>query len=161
VFHKSSEAKAVLELVGEGAYLLALFAALGLGQPFTPFQGLIFSEGQKHRNQVSSVTLEMSIAFSSHRLQRRIMVHLTTERSLPRCIQSLPQNPAFGPTQLRSFVPIFNQKAAEVRDIWLSKLNENDADAVELDVTIYMSRATLDIIGLAGWSMFTGKPTFL
>jgi cytochrome P450 len=60
-------------------------------------------------------------------------------------------NPAFGPTQLRSFAPIFNQKAAEVRDIWLSQLNENNADAVELDVTIYMSRATLDIIGLAGF----------
>ena len=63
--------------------------------------------------------------------------------------------------QLKSFVPIFNQKAVEVRNIWLSQLNENNVDTLELDVTTYMSRATLDIIGLAGWSMFTGKPAFL
>ena len=58
-------------------------------------------------------------------------------------------------------MPIFNQKAAEVQNIWLSQLNENNADTVELDVSIYMSRATLDIIGLAGWSMFTGEPALL
>jgi hypothetical protein len=62
------------------------------------------------------------------------------------------QNPAFGPAQLKSFTPIFNQKASEVRNIWLSQLNENNADIMMVDVTSYMSRATLDIIGLAGWS---------
>ena len=73
----------------------------------------------------------------------------------------LPQNPAFGPAQLKSFVPIFNQKAAEVQNIWLSQLNENSMDSVEIDVSIYMSRATLDIIGLAGWSVSVRKPAFL
>ena len=58
-------------------------------------------------------------------------------------------------------MPIFNQKAAEVKNIWLTQLNENNADTLELDVTIYMSRATLDIIGLAGRSVFIGKPAFL
>ena len=60
------------------------------------------------------------------------------------------QNPAFGPGQLRSFTPIFNQKATEVRDIWLSQLNESPTDVIKVNVPYYMSRATLDIIGLAG-----------
>lgn len=74
---------------------------------------------------------------------------------------TLPQNPAFGPAQLKSFVPIFNQKAAEVQNLWLTQLNENSTDTLELDVTTYMGHATLDIIGLAGWSVFIGKPAFL
>lgn len=69
-----------------------------------------------------------------HRKQRRIM------------------NPAFGPGQLRSFTLIFNQKAREVRNIWLSQLNESQADVINVDVPYYMSRATLDIIGLAGFN---------
>ena len=73
----------------------------------------------------------------------------------------LPQNPAFGPAQLKSLVPIFNQKAAELQSVWLSQLNENNVDTVELDVTIYIGRATLDIIGLAGWNVFIDKRTFL
>ncbi|KAF9778944.1 cytochrome P450 [Thelephora terrestris] len=68
-----------------------------------------------------------------HRKQRRIM------------------NPAFGPGQLRSFTPIFNQKAHEVRNIWFSQLNEAQADVIEVDVPNYMGRVTLDIIGLAGF----------
>ena len=48
-----------------------------------------------------------------------------------------------------------------MQNIWLSQLNESNADTIELDVTIYMSRATLDIIGLTGWSVFVGKPAFL
>ncbi|KAF9645313.1 cytochrome P450 [Thelephora ganbajun] len=68
-----------------------------------------------------------------HRKQRRIM------------------NPAFGPAQLKSFTPIFNQKASEVRNIWLSQLNENNTDVIKVDVPYYMSRTTLDIIGLAGF----------
>lgn len=68
-----------------------------------------------------------------HRKQRRIM------------------NPAFGPAQVKSFVPIFNQKASEVHSIWISELNESNADVIKLNVTSYMGRATLDIIGLAGF----------
>ena len=60
------------------------------------------------------------------------------------------QNPAFGPGQLRSFTPIFNRKAIEVQNIWLSQLNENQTDVIKVDLPYYMSRATLDIIGLAG-----------
>ena len=60
------------------------------------------------------------------------------------------QNPAFGLGQLRSFTPIFNQKATEVRNIWLSQLNESQTDVIKMDIPYYMNRATLDIIGLAG-----------
>ena len=68
------------------------------------------------------------------------------------------QNPAFGPAQLKSFTPVFNQKASEVRNIWISQLNESDTDVIKVDVTSYMSRATLDIIGLTGRSTPTRKP---
>ena len=71
------------------------------------------------------------------------------------------QNPAFGPGQLRSFTPIFNQKVQEVQDIWLSQLNEAQADVIKVEVPYYMSRATLDIIGLAGWCTLTTKPLLL
>ena len=43
-----------------------------------------------------------------------------------------------------------------MRSIWLSKLNEDNTDVVNLDVTFHMDRATLDIIGLAGSNEFTG-----
>jgi hypothetical protein len=72
-----------------------------------------------------------------------------------------PQNPAFGPAQLRSFTPIFNQKAVEVRNIWLSQLNENPADVIKINIPYYMSRTTLDIIGLAGQNALTTKPLFV
>jgi len=72
-------------------------------------------------------------------------------------LKTLPQNPAFGPAQLKSLTPIFNQKASELRNIWLSQLNENNADIIEVDFDSYMGCSTLDIIGLAGWSMLAGK----
>jgi len=72
-------------------------------------------------------------------------------------LRTSPQNPAFGPTQLRSFTEIFKQKASELRDIWLSQLNENNTDIIEVDVNFYLSRCALDVIGLAGWSALAGK----
>ena len=72
-----------------------------------------------------------------------------------------PQNPAFGPAQLKSFTPIFNQKASEVRDIWLSQLNENNVGVIKVNITLYMNRAALDIIGSAGSSILAGTPVFL
>jgi len=72
-------------------------------------------------------------------------------------LKTLPQNPVFGPAQLKSFTSIFNQKASEVRNILLSQLNENNADVIKVDVNYYMSRFVLDIIGLVGWNTLTGK----
>lgn len=45
-----------------------------------------------------------------------------------------------------------------MRNIWISELNASNTDVIMVDAPFYMSRATLDIIGLAGLSTFTGKP---
>ncbi|KDQ11802.1 hypothetical protein BOTBODRAFT_176997 [Botryobasidium botryosum FD-172 SS1] len=67
-----------------------------------------------------------------HKRQRRIM------------------NPSFGPAQIRSLTSIFLEKSQELRDIWLKKIAESDS-VYEADVFSWLSRATLDIIGLAGF----------
>ena len=85
------------------------------------------------------------------------MVCLNTQNLYRKPSTLFLQNPAFGPGQLRSFTPIFNQKAAEVRDIWLSQLGENEADVINVDFPHYMGRATLDIIGLAGQNILMTK----
>lgn len=67
-----------------------------------------------------------------HRKQRRIM------------------NPAFGPAQIRELTPIFVEKSAKLRDVLQAQLSDDGAPA-KIDVLSWLSRATLDIIGLAGF----------
>ncbi|KAG9003825.1 hypothetical protein FRB93_010841 [Tulasnella sp. JGI-2019a] len=70
-----------------------------------------------------------------HRRQRKIM------------------NPCFGNAQIRELVPIFNTKAFQLRDIWLHEISEHSEEpGYEVDVLEGLSRATLDIIGFAGFS---------
>ncbi|KAG9003793.1 hypothetical protein FRB93_010809 [Tulasnella sp. JGI-2019a] len=68
-----------------------------------------------------------------HRRQRKIM------------------NPCFGIAQIRELMPIFYAKSFELRDMWMSKISEHSGTA-EIDALQGLSRATLDIIGLAGFS---------
>ncbi|CAL1696958.1 unnamed protein product [Somion occarium] len=68
-----------------------------------------------------------------HRQQRKIM------------------NPAFGPAQLREFTDIFFDKALQLRNIWNSQVSKNSG-STRIDVLNWMSRMTLDIIGLAGFN---------
>ncbi|KAG8889125.1 hypothetical protein FRB98_005740 [Tulasnella sp. 332] len=70
---------------------------------------------------------------SDHRRQRKIM------------------NPCFGLAQIRDLMPIFYAKAFELRDVWLSQVTD-DSEEQEVDVLQGLSRATLDVIGLAGFS---------
>ncbi|KAF8188482.1 cytochrome P450 [Mycena galopus ATCC 62051] len=69
-----------------------------------------------------------------HRQQRKIM------------------NPAFGAPQIRELTEIFIQKSLELRDIWASQTTESGA--VRVDVIPWLSKATLDMIGLAGKCRF-------
>ncbi|KZT59286.1 cytochrome P450 [Calocera cornea HHB12733] len=71
----------------------------------------------------------------THRRQRRIL------------------NPSFSPAQLREVTPIFFEKAAELRDIWQAHIADSPmpAGGKIMDVYQWLSRATLDIIGLAGF----------
>ncbi|CUA74246.1 Cytochrome P450 CYP72A219 [Rhizoctonia solani] len=66
-----------------------------------------------------------------HKRQRRIM------------------SPSFGPAQVRELVPIFWNKSNKLRDIWLDILKESPDGSI--NVLSWLSRATLDIIGAAGF----------
>jgi hypothetical protein len=69
-----------------------------------------------------------------HRRQRRVM------------------NPGFGPAQIRELTPIFLQKAEQLRDAWLREAGKTGGtQPVRLDALSWLSRTTLDIIGLAGF----------
>ncbi|KAH7337785.1 cytochrome P450 [Rhizoctonia solani] len=66
-----------------------------------------------------------------HKRQRRIM------------------SPSFGPAQVRELVPIFWDRSNKLRDIWLDILKERPEGTI--NVLSWLSRATLDIIGAAGF----------
>ncbi|KAG9015937.1 hypothetical protein FRB90_004113 [Tulasnella sp. 427] len=59
--------------------------------------------------------------------------------------------PCFGPSHIRDLTPVFYDKAFELRDIWLHQIEESEQDVKEIDVFVWLARATLDIIGLAGF----------
>ncbi|KAI0742833.1 cytochrome P450 [Daedaleopsis nitida] len=81
-----------------------------------------------------------------HRQQRRIM------------------NPAFGPSQIRELTSVFIDKSIELRDAWTAELNKGNEPA-RIDVLTWLSRMTLDVIGLAGFNYpfdnLSGKPNEL
>ncbi|KIO34086.1 hypothetical protein M407DRAFT_16999 [Tulasnella calospora MUT 4182] len=71
-----------------------------------------------------------------HRRQRKIM------------------NPCFGPGQIRDLMPVFYDKAFELRDVWIRQAvegGEPNEKEKEIDVLVWLTRATLDVIGLAGF----------
>ncbi|KAJ7498342.1 cytochrome P450, partial [Mycena galericulata] len=68
-----------------------------------------------------------------HRQQRKIM------------------NPAFGAPHVRELTEIFVEKSLELRDIWAVQA-ANAGGTARLDVMSWLSKATLDIIRLAGFN---------
>ncbi|KAF9485887.1 cytochrome P450 [Pholiota conissans] len=83
----------------------------------------------------------LTVEGEDHRRQRKILT------------------PAFSSSHLKSLAPIFWDKAAELRDIWLAEIDnaptsttkENDHTLLRIDVLSWLGRATLDVIGLAGF----------
>ncbi|KAF8552300.1 cytochrome P450 [Imleria badia] len=64
-------------------------------------------------------------------------------------------NPAFGPAQIRALTDIFLDKAVELRGLWLSEIAKQSAatsTGARIDVVPWLSRMTLDVIGLAGFN---------
>lgn len=59
-------------------------------------------------------------------------------------------NPAFGPIQIRALTEIFVEKATQLRNILMEISTTNQSARV--DVLSWLSKATLDIIGLAGFN---------
>ncbi|KAJ7272844.1 cytochrome P450 [Mycena rebaudengoi] len=68
-----------------------------------------------------------------HKQQRRIM------------------NPAFGAPQVRELTGIFVEKSLQLRDMWMAQATRNGGVA-RVDILSWLSKATLDIIGLAGFA---------
>ncbi|KAJ7144759.1 cytochrome P450 [Mycena crocata] len=68
-----------------------------------------------------------------HRQQRKVM------------------NPAFGAPQIRELTGIFIEKSLELRDIWAGQAAKSGGTA-RVDILSWLSKATLDIIGLAGFN---------
>ncbi|KAJ7698384.1 cytochrome P450 [Mycena rosella] len=61
------------------------------------------------------------------------------------------QNPAFGAPQVRELTSIFVDTSIQLRDIWVAQAAQNDGVA-RVEVLSWLSKATLDIIGLAGFN---------
>nr|BAL05140.1 cytochrome P450 [Phanerodontia chrysosporium] len=60
-------------------------------------------------------------------------------------------NPAFGPAQVRELTEIFTEKANEMRDVWYNEIAKAGGASAHVDALSWLSRATLDIIGRAGF----------
>ncbi|KAJ6458410.1 cytochrome P450 [Mycena vitilis] len=60
-------------------------------------------------------------------------------------------NPAFGAPQVRELTQIFVDKSIQLRDIWASQAS-NGGGVARVEVLSWLSKATLDIIGLAGFN---------
>jgi hypothetical protein len=64
--------------------------------------------------------------------------------------------PAFSAQNMRSLVNISFKKGIQLRDAWVDLLrSETESTSVRIDVCQFLSRATLDIMGLAGASLFS------
>ncbi|CAG7853105.1 SubName: Full=Related to Cytochrome P450 {ECO:0000313/EMBL:CCA75456.1} [Serendipita indica DSM 11827] len=70
---------------------------------------------------------------NDHRIQRRVM------------------NPAFSSGHLKDIFPSFQRKAAELRDILQQQITIGQ-EFIRVDILHWLSRATIDIIGLAGFN---------
>ncbi|CAE6422736.1 unnamed protein product [Rhizoctonia solani] len=93
-----------------------------------------FPKSESQRRGLAIVLGEgiLSADEESHRRQRRIM------------------NPAFGALHIRNLLPTFAAKSNQLRDIWTDML-QNSPEGETIDILPWLTRATLDIIGLEGF----------
>jgi len=60
-------------------------------------------------------------------------------------------NPAFGPAHVRELTGIFVEKAIQLRDVWAAE-SLKQGGIGRIDVLSWLSKMTLDVIGLAGFN---------
>jgi len=67
--------------------------------------------------------------------------------------------PAFSIQNLRALVPLVFRKGNELRDKWSELLDKPSTreDGIEIDVCHWISRATFDVIGLAGENFLSSR----
>ncbi|KAG9084063.1 hypothetical protein FRC06_004251, partial [Ceratobasidium sp. 370] len=101
---------------------------------FVMSQSTLFPKSERNRKALARALGAglLSADLDAHKRQRRIM------------------NPSFGQPQIRALVPVFCEKANQLRDIWLD-LMSNNLEGTTIDVLQGLSRATLDIIGTTGF----------
>jgi len=90
-------------------------------------------EGRFHLSRIVGPGLLVTEE-EQHRHQRRVM------------------NPAFGPAQIRELTEIFVERSQSLRERWLAEIVKSGSDQARIDVLSWLSKATLDIIGLAGFN---------
>ncbi|PPQ73604.1 hypothetical protein CVT24_008062 [Panaeolus cyanescens] len=83
--------------------------------------------------QVTGDSGVLLVEGDAHKLQRKIL------------------NPAFGPQQMREIASVVVEKTIQLRDAWLSELAEEQGPK-RIDALSWLSRATLDVIGLTGFN---------
>ncbi|KAG0696191.1 cytochrome P450 [Suillus ampliporus] len=89
--------------------------------------------------------------------QKPSQVRYSLSRILGECVISVEgtqhrqQNPAFGPAQIRALTDIFLSKSIKLRDIW-STMTAASEHATRIDILSWLSKMTLDVIGLAGFN---------
>ncbi|KAF8639311.1 hypothetical protein AX17_001592 [Amanita inopinata Kibby_2008] len=59
--------------------------------------------------------------------------------------------PAFSIQNLRSLIPLVFHKGVELKDKWLEMINMQSSSEFKIDVCHWVSRATFDVIGIAGF----------
>ncbi|KAF9052940.1 cytochrome P450 [Panaeolus papilionaceus] len=68
-----------------------------------------------------------------HRRQRKVM------------------NPAFAASQVRELTPVFFEKVNQLKDNWTSQLSSSGNDTRPVEALSWLSKVTLNVIGLAGF----------
>ncbi|KNZ77019.1 Secologanin synthase [Termitomyces sp. J132] len=102
----------------------------------------VYQKPEAARHNLSRILGEgvLVVEGEKHKQQRKVM------------------NPAFGPSQIRELTEIFVSKAIQLRDAWASENDRKDGQDW-IDALSWLSRTTLDVIGLAG--LFFCFPTAL
>ncbi|KAF9036849.1 cytochrome P450 [Panaeolus papilionaceus] len=83
--------------------------------------------------QVTGDSGVLLVEGDAHKLQRKIL------------------NPAFGAQQMREITGVVFDKTIQLRDAWLTELSSTQ-EAKRIDALSWLSRATLDVIGLTGFN---------
>lgn len=58
--------------------------------------------------------------------------------------------PAFSIQNLRAFAPIVFEKGFQLRNRWCDIISSSDGGEAVIDVCVWLSRATFDVMGAAG-----------
>ncbi|KAJ7884436.1 cytochrome P450 [Mycena leptocephala] len=72
-------------------------------------------------------------------------------------IQLMSINPAFGTAQIRRLTEIFVERSLQLRDVWSREITKSVAtgdrkDSARIEITAWVRRVTLDMIGHAGFN---------